>query len=549
MKATLEIECIGDGFRSGADYRASVLGAVLDKMTGSDVLRMPKRWWVAEIAGPDQKYGYQRTFLRCEAKDYSSTNSTGTRGAKAVYVLDEGRLYEVSAPQSWSSTDRYFCTVTLGEIVRLSREEVDKRMQQMTPLPIIRLPDSSPEAPRKPEKHYLGVNVLEAARERIAWVFDVFPRIYVSFSGGKDSTIMLHLVMDEAIKRSRKVGLLFLDWECQFTLTIDHVRDMFNLYKDHIEPYWVALPIRTWNGCSQHEPEWMAWDPAKRDLWVRHPDLLSITDPAAFPFYQPNMMFEEFMPAFGGWYSKGQLCACFIGLRTGESLNRWRTIAGHGMKFEGRTWANWSTGTAYNIYPIYDWQTADDWTYYAKSGKPYNRLYDRMYQAGLTIHQMRIDEPFGDTQRRGLWLYQVIEPEMWAKMVSRVAGARTGAIYAEESGNVLGNHHIGLPPGHTWQSFALLLLDTMPIPTAEHYRNKLAVYIKWWRDHGFADGLPDSQPGDLGSKDMGSWRRICKVLLRNDYWCKGLNFSPTKSESYTRYERLMKRRRQAWGIF
>jgi hypothetical protein len=41
----------------------------------------------------------------------------------------------------------------------------------------------------------------------------------------------------------------------------------------------------------------------------------------------------------------------------------------------------------------------------------------------MSIHQMRIDEPFGDTQRQGLWLYQVIEPKLWAKMTLRVAGA------------------------------------------------------------------------------------------------------------------------------
>ena len=58
-------------------------------------------------------------------------------------------------------------------------------------------------------KKQLSVNVLTAARERIAWTFDTFDRIYVSFSGGKDSSVMLNLVMDEAIKQGCKVGVLF----------------------------------------------------------------------------------------------------------------------------------------------------------------------------------------------------------------------------------------------------------------------------------------------------------------------------------------------------
>ena len=36
-------------------------------------------------------------------------------------------------------------------------------------------------------KKPIGCNVLDAAIERISKVFDDFPRIYVSFSGGKDS--------------------------------------------------------------------------------------------------------------------------------------------------------------------------------------------------------------------------------------------------------------------------------------------------------------------------------------------------------------------------
>jgi predicted phosphoadenosine phosphosulfate sulfurtransferase len=73
-------------------------------------------------------------------------------------------------------------------------------------------------------KKFLDKNVLEAAQERIAIAFDSFTKIYVSFSGGKDSTVMLHLVMQEAIKRNRKVGLLFVDLEGQYKITIEHIR-------------------------------------------------------------------------------------------------------------------------------------------------------------------------------------------------------------------------------------------------------------------------------------------------------------------------------------
>lgn len=397
-------------------------------------------------------------------------------------------------------------------------------------------------------KKYLEKNVYDAALERVAYVFDNFQKIYVSFSGGKDSTVLLHLVMDEAIRRGRKVGVLFLDWECQFKLTIEHVENMFKLYEQNIEPYWVALPIKTVNGCSQFEPEWVAWDESKKDLWVREKHPLSIVDPEVFPFYVPNMTFEEFMPAFGKWYSQGERCACFVGLRTGESLNRWRTIFREDRKnFNRLAYTSNIADDVWNIYPLYDWRTEDDWTYFAKTGKPYTKLYDRMFQAGLTVSQMRIDEPFGEEPRRALWLYQVIEPETWAKMCIRVAGANAGNLYCKERGNILGNNTLKLPEGHTWESFALFLLETMPKPTAEHYKNKISVYLRWCKvKGGYPDKIPDD--GDLKNKDP-CWKLICKTLLRNDYWCKTLDFSPTKTEAYQKYVELMKKRRNKWGIF
>ncbi|MFW6033946.1 MAG: phosphoadenosine phosphosulfate reductase [bacterium] len=395
----------------------------------------------------------------------------------------------------------------------------------------------------------LGVDVLTAARRRIAQVFDDFPRIYVSFSGGKDSGVVLELTADEARRRGRRFGVLLVDLEAQYRLTIDYALETFARHADVIEPYWVALPLNLRNAVSQFEPEWMCWDPERRADWVREPPDIAITDESALPFFRRRMEFEELVPEFAHWYGGGRLTACLVAIRTQESLNRWRTIAGRPggadkQRFEGLRWTTWVGGPAYNAYPIYDWRTEDVWTFYGREQRPYNRLYDRMHQAGLTLHQQRICHPYGDDQRRGLWLYHVIEPETWSRVVARVNGANFGAAHAGEAGNVLGNLRITKPDGITWREFAARLLASMPERTAEHYRNKIAVFLRWYEVRGFPHGIPDE--GQL-VKGQPSWKRICKVLLRNDYWCKGLSFTPTKSDAYDRYNQLMRRRRAEWG--
>ena len=400
---------------------------------------------------------------------------------------------------------------------------------------------------RKPKK-FLGCNVLTAAQERISFVFDRFPRIYLAFSGGKDSTVLFHLCAAEARKRGRKFGLLFIDWECQYRLTIEHVTEMVRLYADCIELYWCCIPMRTVNSVSMYEPEWIAWENGKE--WIREKPDCAVRDGSFFPFYVENMTFEEFVPLFGKWYAGSEKTACFIGIRASESLTRWTTVASDSRKrtYEGKRWTT-QADTVCNVYPIYDWKTEDIWTYCGKYGKIYNRLYDRFYQAGIPLSRMRICEPFGNEQRQALDFYHVIEPETWGRMVARVNGANFGSIYARERGMVLGNYRISKPEQLTWAEFARLLLDSMPQATAEHYKNKIAVYIHWWLTKGGITGaFPDEQENDLAGRDVPSWRRICKCILKNDYWCKMLCFAPTKTNAYQAYCALMKRRREKWNL-
>lgn len=392
-------------------------------------------------------------------------------------------------------------------------------------------------------KKYEKTNVLEASQERISFIFDNFEKIYLSFSAGKDSTLMLHLVMAEAIKRNRKIGILLVDLEAQYKLTMRHAETCMALYKDNIEVFWCSLPLALRNAVSNYQPRWLAWDPNAKESWVRQPPEYAITDEAFFPFFQRNMEFEEFVPEFGEWYSQGKPCACFVGIRTDESLNRFRTIAlKTKIKYQNKNYTTKVTDNVYNVYPIYDWRVEDLWHYHYLNPKlPLNQIYEQMHKAGLSPSQMRICQPYGDDQRRGLWLYHILEPATWYKVVNRVNGANSGSLYIQESGNMTGYSKISKPDNHTWKSFCNLLLGSLPKNTQEHYIVKFKVFIKWWKARGYAEGIPDEAPLVLEAGRIApSWRRLCKVLLRNDYWCKGLAFTQPKSAAYGKYLEMKK---------
>lgn len=392
-------------------------------------------------------------------------------------------------------------------------------------------------------KKPLNTDVLTEAKARIKFIFDNFERVYISFSAGKDSTVMLHLVMEEAVRRNQKMGLLLVDLEAQYKLTMEHAEKCIEMYKEHLEVYWVSLPISLRNAVSNFQPKWLAWDPELKANWVRNPPELAITDESYFPFFQRGLEFEEFVPEFGEWYSQGKSCACFVGIRTDESLNRFRTIASSKKeRFQDKSYTTKVTDHVFNAYPIYDWAVSDLWLYHYQNPQlPYNLIYDYMHRAGLSPSQMRICQPYGDDQRRGLWLYHILEPKTWYRVVSRVNGVNSGALYIQETGNMTGYAKITKPDNHTWKSFCNLLLGTLPENTRNHYITKFKVFIKWWKARGYPDGIPEESPPHLEAQKLApSWRRLCKVLLRNDYWCKGLAFTQPKSAAYGRYLELKK---------
>ena len=85
-----------------------------------------------------------------------------------------------------------------------------------------------------------------------------------------------------------------------------------------------------------------------------------------------------------------------------------------------------------------------------------------------------------------------------------------------------------------------MLLKTMPKKTGAHYRERFEKFIAGWKDRGYTS-IPDEVPVELENKCWApSWRRMCKVILRNDYWCKGLGQSQPKSDAYKLFKDMKK---------
>ena len=165
---------------------------------------------------------------------------------------------------------------------------------------------------------------------------------------------MTHLVLEEAVKRNRKVGVMYIDFEAQYADTVAHVSEMFEMYADNIDAHWICVPMLLRNAVTIFEPQWLCWDRERKADWGREMPACAKTDDD-YSFSTENMEFEEFVVPFGEWYGQGQPCAAFIGIRADESLHRYCAVATwekRELMFNGRRWPTKVGDDLWNIYPI-----------------------------------------------------------------------------------------------------------------------------------------------------------------------------------------------------
>ena len=420
-------------------------------------------------------------------------------------------------------------------------------------------------------REYEKQNVYDAFQERMRLIFEEFDNIYVSFSGGKDSGLLLNMTLDFQRKYfpEKKIGVFHQDFEAQYTVTSEYVEKTFERVKDEVEPYWVCLPMATRTALSSYEMYWYPWDDTKKDIWVRpmpQKEYVINLDNNPMTTYRYRMHQEDLAKQFGRWYrlSHGnKKTVCLLGMRADESLQRYSGFLNKKYGYKGQCWISQTFKDVWCASPLYDWSSEDIWHANYLFNYEYNHLYDLYYMAGLKVSQMRVASPFNDYSKDSLNLYRVIDPEIWTKLVGRVRGANFASIYGRTK--AMGYRNITLPKGHTWRSYTLFLLDTLPARLRNNYVKKFNTSIQFWHktgggmdeetiqellDHGykirrngvsnytlkkktrvvFVGTIPDDTDDIKSTKDIPSWKRMCYCILKNDHTCRFMGFGMTREQ-------------------
>ena len=411
------------------------------------------------------------------------------------------------------------------------------------------------------------MTVYEATLVRLEFIFKEFEQVIVSFSGGKDSGILLNLTIDFVKKNNLldKLSVYHMDYEAQYQMTTDYVTRTFDELPKEVKKYWVCLPIKAQCSTSMYQSFWQPWKYEDKNIWCRELPKECINESNFYMDFDYEVSDYEFTNKFAKYLSKSKKTCFLIGIRTQESLHRYKAVNKFSDKneYKSKNYTSKVNDNCYNAYPIYDWSVEDIWIANYKFRYDYNKLYDLMYQAGVKLNDMRVASPFNDCATESLKLYKVIDPNNWGKLIGRVNGVNFTGLYGGTT--AMGWNTITKPKHFTWKQYMYFLLGTLPEETRENYLRKLKVSFAYWLETGGAlpEDVASELPSNIDFEDLGTpsnnrnytgeyrvikfkeyldeidiknpnllptYKRMCIAIMKNDTSCKTLGFGQTKDE-------------------
>lgn len=270
-------------------------------------------------------------------------------------------------------------------------------------------------------KIYGRQNVFDAALDRIRYLYREFPEVVCCWSGGKDSTVCLHLCLEVARELGRlPLRVAWLDQEVEWQGTVDLAEKVMT--RPDVKPMWFQMPMVITNNASSYERFNYCWRESDRAKWAhpQHPLSTKVNRYGTVRFH------ELFGAIWRVEFPDTPVCA-IGGMRTQETPKRALCLTERAPCYK---WITWGKPTDrrrghFTFYPIFDWDVQDVWKAIHAHGWEYNRVYDGMYRYGVAVRDMRISNLHHETAIQNLLLVQEIEPETWVRVADRICGANT----------------------------------------------------------------------------------------------------------------------------
>ena len=265
------------------------------------------------------------------------------------------------------------------------------------------------------------MNVVEAAMHRITNVFSNGVKVYLAFSGGKDTLCLCGMIYELAMAGKidlHQMTVCFIDEESIYPSMLEMTQEWRKRFMRMGAQYrWYCLPVKQVSMLHQLQDDesWITWEPGKEDVWMRQaPPYAILRDPALE--YAGQMNYQTFLPKV----SKDGLM--LVGVRAAESVQRLKYLSMVNMTAGNTTGNNL-------IYPIYDWKDSDVWLYIKEHKLHFPQSYIDLYRVGVNKHHLRLCNFFGAESIAGLRWVAETDPDLWNKILRREPNAYLALLY------------------------------------------------------------------------------------------------------------------------
>ncbi len=261
-------------------------------------------------------------------------------------------------------------------------------------------------------------NVLQASKERIEHIWNNNDRVYVSYSGGKDSICLANVILEVGMAGKidlKKTHWLFVDEEAIYPCVERVVRNFrLKVMSMGMKFYWYCLPFKHFSCLEElkQDESFICWDPRKKDKWIREMPDFAIK---SHPEFRVGDSYQKFFNRIL------KNSPSVIGLRANESIQRRKSISA--LMDQKGTSANGK------LYPIHDWTDRDVWKYIKDRNLDFPDAYLYMYKTGATRKDMRISQFFSIDTAKSLVKMVEFYPNLYEKIINREENAYLAMMY------------------------------------------------------------------------------------------------------------------------